>query len=161
MSTEQKEFEAPNGLFKNWLHWKKYPYKNVIEKHIRKVTQEKRMLAIQYEISQFPKEAQQALEISEEPNSFFWIEVGEVFYDKEWWKKVTVTEALIVFWRMAHKSIDFLKKNYEMKPKEINQEYRSLMFGIYQMVTLWISWNAFREKKIRKVIGIKKNIFDF
>ena len=43
--TTQKELEAPNGLFKNWLHWKKYPYKNVIEKHVRKISQEKRMFS--------------------------------------------------------------------------------------------------------------------
>jgi hypothetical protein len=159
--TTQKELEAPNGLFENWHYWEKYPYKNAIEKHVRKISQEKRMLAIQYEISQFPKGAQHALEISEVPNSSFWLEVSKVFNDKEWWKNVTLTEALTNFWKMAHQSIDYLNKNYEMKPKVINQEYRLLMFGIFQMVTLWISWNAFREKKIRKVIGIKKNIFDF
>ena len=34
-------------------------------------------------------------------------------------------------------------------------------FSLYQLTTLWFSWHAFRDKGIRKTMGIKKGLFDF
>tara|TARA_B100000768_G_C11091009_1_gene294954 strand:+ start:126 stop:608 length:483 start_codon:yes stop_codon:yes gene_type:complete len=159
--SEKKELEAVLGLFNNWDHWKTVKYKEIIQKHVKHTSELKAMQSITWEILNFPKEVQKDLEISERPNSTFWLDVGNVFYDEDWWKNITTTEALIVFWRMAHNSIDYFKNNFEEAPKNLSVEWKKTAFGIYQMSTLWIAYNASREKKIRKVIRIKKGFFDF
>jgi hypothetical protein len=161
MSDKEKELEAVLGLFNNWDYWKTFKYKEVLRKHVKHTSELKAMQAITFEISLFPKKVQKDLEISSNPKSMFWLDVSSVFNDSEWWKNTTTTEALIVFWRMAHNSIDYFKNNFEEDPKNLSVEWKKTAFGIYQMSTLWIAYNASREKKIRKVIGIKKNLFDF
>ena len=161
MSDKEKELEAVLGLFNNWDHWKTVKYKEIIKKHVKHTSELKAMQAITFEISQFPKKVQKDLEISANPKSMFWLEISNVFNDKEWWDKTTTTEALIAFWRIAHNSINYFKNEFEEAPKELSVEWKKTAFGIYQMSTLWIAYNASREKKIRKVIGIKKGLFDF
>ncbi len=39
------------------------------------------------------------------------------------------------------------------------QKQKNEMFGLYQICTIYISWNAMREKKLRVLMGIKKGIF--
>jgi len=161
MSDKEKELEAVLGLFNNWDHWKTIKYKKIIQKHVKHTSELKAMQAIVFEISQFPKKAQKDLEISAEPKSMFWLDVGSVFYNSEWWEKTTTTEALTAFWKIAHSTIDYFNNKFDDPPKEINLEWKKTAFGIYQMSTLWIAYSATREKKIRKVIGIKKGLFDF
>ena len=161
MSDKEKELEAVLGLFNNWDHWKTVKYKEIIKKHVKHTSELKAMQAITFEISQFPKKVQKDLEISANPKSMFWLEISNVFNDKEWWDKTTTTEALIAFWRIAHNSINYFKNEFEEAPKVLSVEWKKTAFGIYQMSTLWIAYNASREKKIRKVIGIKKGLFDF
>ena len=158
---KDRELEAVLGLFNNWDHWRTVKYKDIIQKHIKHTSELKAMQTITFEISQFPKEVRKDLEISQNPNTTFWLDVSTVFDDKDWWDKTTTTEALLEFWMIAHNTIDYFNNKYERNPKDMNLEWKKTAFGIYQMSTLFISWNASREKKIRKVIGIKKGIFDF
>jgi len=43
--------------------------------------------------------------------------------------------------------------------QELTQKQKNEMFGLYQICTIYISWNAMREKKLRVLMGIKKGIF--
>ena len=161
MVAKEKLLEAPLGFFNNWDHWKTVEYKEIIQKHIKHTSELKAMNEIVFEISLFTKKVQKDLEISDNPKSMFWLDVSTVFKDSEWWKKTSTTEALIVFWRMAHSSIDYFNTKFDEAPKELSIDWKKTAFGIYQMSTLWIVWTALREKKVRKVIGIKKSLFDF
>ena len=161
MVDKEKELEAVLGLFNNWDHWKTVKYKEVIQKHVKHTSELKVMQAIAFEISQFPKKIQKELEISSNPQSMFWLDVSSVFNNSEWWEKTTTTEALIAFWRIAHSTIDYFNNKFEEPPKELSIDWKKTAFGIYQMSTCWIAYNVLREKKIRKVIGIKKGLFDF
>ena len=92
--------------------------------------------------------------------SRYFINLQKEFEKKENFK-TTTAEALIAFWRIAHSTIDYFNNKFEEPPKELSIDWKKTAFGIYQMPTCWIAYNALREKKIRKVIGIKKGLFDF
>jgi hypothetical protein len=58
--------------------------------------------------------------------------------------------------------IEIIKKGskyYYENVEDLDQKTKNEMFGLYQMVTLFISYNAQKEKKLREVFGIKKGFF--
>ena len=149
--------KAPNGFFSNYKNLQKCKYNKVIEAHVRKNNSKKMMYAIIFEIQQMPVETRKEFELD---NGYptFWMGIQTVFSDKDWWKEITITEALKFFMKVAKDTIPYFKKNYE-NIKDLDQKTKNEMFGLYQMVTLFISYNAQKEKKLREVFGIKKGFF--
>jgi hypothetical protein len=149
--------KAPNGFFENWINLKKMPYREVIEKFVKKSNEQKVLLAYQFEVESFPKSTQKDLTISDE--NLFFFDLGDVFKDSKWWEKVSVVDAMLYFLSVAKLRIPYFTKNYQSFPKKLTQKQKNEMFSLYQICTVYISWNAMREKKLRKIMGIKKGIF--
>ena len=115
------------------------------------------LLAYQFEVESFPKSTQKDLTISDE--NLFYFDLGDVFKDSKWWEKVSVVDAMLYFLSVAKLRIPYFTKNYQSVPKKLTQKQKNEMFSLYQICTVYISWNAMREKKLRKIMGIKKGIF--
>ena len=41
----------------------------------------------------------------------------------------------------------------------LSQIEKNEVFALYQLCTLFISWNAIKDKQIREIIDIKKSLF--
>jgi Na+/melibiose symporter-like transporter len=149
--------KAPNGFFSNYENLQKVKYKEVIETHVRKNTEERMMNAIIFEIQQMPKATRKEFEFSTDYPAF-WLGIQSVFKNKEWWKNITITEAMKFFLQVAKDTIPYFNKSYTNK-EDLDQKAKNQIFGLYQMVTLFISYHAQKEKKLRETFGIKKGIF--
>jgi len=75
-----------------------------------------------------------------------------------WWSSTTVTDACIFFLSCAKNFIPYFQ-NYSKIDEDLSQKERNEIFALYQLCTLFISWNAIKEKKIREIIGIRKSLF--
>ena len=150
--------KAPNDFFNNWNKIQSMSYKNVIELLVKRSSEKKILALIQFEIDQFPEDVQKNLVISE--SSLFYDGILELFKEEEsgWWSSTTVTDACIFFLSCAKNFIPYFQ-NYSKIDEDLSQKERNEIFALYQLCTLFISWNAIREKKIREIIGIRKNLF--
>ena len=150
--------KAPNDFFDNWNKIQSMSYKNVIELLVKRSSEKKILALIQFEIDQFPEDVQKDLVISE--SSLFYNGILGLFKEEEksWWSTTTVTDACIFFLSCAKNFIPYFQ-NYSKIDEDLSQKERNEIFALYQLCTLFISWNAIREKKIREIIGIRKSLF--
>ncbi len=150
--------KAPNDFFDNWNKIQSMSYKNVIELLVKRSSEKKILALIQFELDQFPEDVQKDLIISE--TSLFYNGILALFKEEEsgWWSTTTVTDACIFFLSCAKNFIPYFQ-NYSKIDEELSQKERNEIFALYQLCTLFVSWNAIREKKIREIIGIRKSLF--
>lgn len=147
--------KAPNDFFDNWNNIKSMSYRNVIQLHVRGNNEDKIMKATQFEIEQFPEKTQKDLTVSE--SNLFYLGLSGLFKDSNWWSKASVTDACSFYLSCARNFIPYFE-NYSKEDGDLSQKEKNEIFSLYQLCTLFISWNAIREKEIRKVIGIRKSL---
>ena len=148
--------KAPNDFFNNWNKIKSILYRNVIELHVKRSNENKILALIQFELDQFSENVQKDLAISE--TSSFYQEISNLFRDSNWWSTATVTDACKYYLNCARNNISYFE-NYADADSDLSQIEKNEIFALYQLCTLFVSWNALREKKIREVIDIRKNLF--
>ena len=148
--------KAPNDFFDNWNKIKSMSYKNVIELHVKRSSEKKILALIQFELDQFSENVQKDLAISE--TSSFYQEISNLFKDSNWWSTATVTDACNYYLNSARTNIAYFK-NYSEPDGDLSQNEKNDIFALYQLCTLFVSWNAIKEKKIREIIDIRKSLF--
>ena len=148
--------KAPNDFFKNWNKIKSMSYKNVIELHVRRSKEKKIISDIQFEIDQFPKNAQKDLIIHEK--SSFYNDIARLFKNTNWWLNANVTDACKFYLSCARNFIPYFE-NYAEADGDLSQKEKNEVYALYQLCTLFVAWNAMREKVIREVMGIRKSLF--
>ena len=148
--------KAPNDFFNNWNKINSMSYRNVIELHVKRSSEKKILALIQFELDQFSANVQKDLVISE--TSSFYQEISSLLKNSDWWSNATVTEACKYFLNSARKNIAHFK-NYSEAEGDLSQIEKNYIFALYQLCTLFISWNAIKEKKIREIIDIRKSLF--
>ena len=148
--------KAPNDFFDNWNKIKSMSYRNVIELLVKRSGEKKILALIQFEIDQFSEDVQKDLAISE--SSSFYQEISNLFKDSNWWSTATVTDACKYYLNSARNNIAYFK-NYSEAESDLSQIEKNDIFALYQLCTLFISWNASKEKKIREIIDIRKSLF--
>ena len=148
--------KAPNDFFNNWNKINSMSYRNVIELHVRRSSEKKILALIQFELDQFSENVQKDLIIYE--TSSFYQEITNLLRDTNWWLTATVTDACKYYLNCARNNISYFE-NYAEADSDLSQSEKNEIFALYQLCTLFISWNAIREKKIREIIGIRKNLF--
>jgi len=148
--------KAPNGFFGNLENLRNEPYNKIIETIIKKLSLEKIIQSSVFEINNFPKTARKDLEVTE--TSIFYHSLLGLLKDKEWWLNSSVVDACEMFLSIARNYIPYFE-NYPQIGSKLSQKNKNEIFGLYQICTMQLSWNASREKKIRQVMNIKKGIF--
>tara|TARA_B100000676_G_scaffold269637_1_gene285743 strand:- start:60 stop:527 length:468 start_codon:yes stop_codon:yes gene_type:complete len=148
--------KAPNDFFDNWDKIKSMPYKNVIELHVKRSKEKKILALIQFELDQFPENIQKDLAIS--GTSSLYQEISNLFKDSNWWSTATVTDACKYYLNFVKNNIPYFE-NYPEADGDLSQIEKNEIFSLYQLCTLFVSWNAIKEKKIREIINIRKSIF--
>ena len=148
--------KAPNDFFNNWDKINSMSYRNVIELHVKRSSEKKILALIQFELDQFSVNVQKDLVISE--TSSFYQEISSLFRDSNWWSTATVTDACKYYLNSARNNIVHFK-NYSEADGNLSQIEKNEIFALYQLCTLFISWNAIKEKKIREIIDIRKSLF--
>ena len=148
--------KAPNDFFDNWNKIKSMSYRNVIELLVKRSGEKKILALIQFEIDQFSEDVQKDLAISE--SSSFYQEISNLFKDSNWWSTARVTDACKYYLNSARNNIAYFK-NYSEAESDLSQIEKNDIFALYQLCTLFISWNASKEKKIREIIDIRKSLF--
>ena len=148
--------KAPNDFFENWNKIKSMLYKNVIEQHVKRSSEKKILALIQFEIDQFSESVQKDLAISE--TSSLYKEISSLFRESGWWSTATVTEACKYYLNCARNNISYFQ-NYKEADGDLSQNEKNEIFALYQLCTLFVSWNAIKEKKIREIIDIRKSLF--
>ena len=114
------------------------------------------MAATQFEIDQFPENVQKDLSVSD--TSSFYHEIAKLLKDPNWWSAATVTDACIFYLSCARNFINYFE-GFKNADDDLSQKERNDLFALYQLCTLFVAWNAMREKDIREVIGIRKSLF--
>ena len=148
--------KAPKDFFDNWNKIKSISYKNVIELHVKRSSEKKIFSLIQFELDQFSENVRKDLVISE--TSSFYQEISNLFRDSNWWSSATVTDACKYYLECARNNISYFE-NYPEADSNLSQIKKNEVFALYQLCTLFVSWNAIKEKKIREIIDIRKNLF--
>lgn len=147
--------KAPNDFFKNLENTKTIKYNSVIQIQIKSLNEKKLTQAMEFEVSQFPEESQMNTQ-----HTIYLESLQSWLYDIEFWKEASVFDAFELFMRIARHNTYYFKKFYEVNPDQnSSQQKKNDCFSLYQLTTVWFSWHAFRERSIRKTMGIKKNIF--
>ena len=120
-------------------------------------TKEKKILAlIQFELDQFLENVQKDLVISE--TSSFYQEISQLFRDTNWWSTAKVTDACKYYLNCARDNIPHFE-NYAEADSDLSQNEKNEIFALYQLCTLFVSWNAIKDKNIREIIDIRKSLF--
>ncbi len=147
--------KAPNDFFKNLENTKTIKYNSVIQIQIKSLSEKKFTQAMEFEISQFPDDSQMDTQHTMYLGGYeTWL------YDNNFWKETSVFDAFEFFMRMARENTFYFKKFHKENPDQnSSQQAKNDCFSLYQLTTLWFSWHAFRDRSIRKAMGIKKNIF--
>ena len=147
--------KAPNDFFKNLENTKTIKYNSVIQIQIKSLSEKKFTQAMEFEISQFPDDSQMDTQHTMYLGGYeTWL------YDNNFWKETSVFDAFEFFMRMARENTFYFKKFHKENPDQnSSQQAKNDCFSLYQLTTLWFSWHAFRDRGIRKKMGIKKNIF--
>jgi len=148
--------KAPKDFFDNWNKIKSMSYKSVIELHVKRSSKKKILSLIQFEIDQFSENVQKDLVISE--TSSFYQEISNIFIDSNWWVNATVTDACKYYLSCARNNISYFE-NYIEADSNLSQNEKNEIFALYQLCTLFVSWNAIKEKSIREIIDIRKSLF--
>ncbi len=148
--------KAPNDFFDNWNKIKSMSYKNVIELHVKRSSEKKILALIQFELDQFSENVQKDLAISKKGS--FYQEISNLFKDSNWWSTATVTDACKYYLNSAKKKLPHFE-NYAEADGNLSQIEKNEIFALYQLCTLFVSWNAIKEKEIREIIDIRKSLF--
>ena len=148
--------KAPNDFFDNWNKIQSMLYKNVIELLVKRSSENKILALIQFEIDQFSESVKKDFSISQ-TNSFYQ-EISNLFKDSNWWSTATVTDACKYYLECARNNIPHFK-NYPEADSDLLQNEKNEIFALYQLCTLFVSWNAIKDKKIREIIDIRKSLF--
>ena len=147
--------KAPNDFFKNLENTKTIKYNSVIQIQIKSLNEKKITQAMEFEVSQFPDGSQMNTQ-----HTMYLGGYESWLYDNDFWKKTSVFDAFEFFMRMARENTYYFKKFHKENPDQnSSQQSKNDCFALYQLTTLWFSWHAFRDRAIRKSMGIKKNIF--
>ena len=148
--------KAPNDFFDNWNKIQSMSYKNVIELLVKRSSEKKILALIQFELDQFSENVQKDLAISE--TSSFYQEISNLFRDSNWWSTATVTDACKHYLNCARNNISYFE-NYVEADSDLSQNQKNEIFALYQLSTLFVSWNAIKDKQIREIIDIRKSLF--
>jgi hypothetical protein len=148
--------KAPNDFFDNWNKIQSMSYKKVIEILVKRSSEKKILDLIQFEIDQFSGNVKKDLAISE--TSSFYQEIINLFKDSNWWSTATVTDACKYYLNCARNNITYFE-NYAQADSDLSQNEKNEIFALYQLCTLFVSWNAIKDKKIREIIDIRKSLF--
>ena len=148
--------KAPNDFFNNWNKINSMSYRNVIELHVKRSSEKKILDLIEFELDQFSENVQKDLLISE--SSSFYQEISNFFRDANWWSTATVTDACKYYLKCARNNISHFE-DYVEADSNLSQNEKNEIFALYQLCTLFVSWNAIKEKKIREIIDIRKSLF--
>ena len=148
--------KAPNDFFENWNKIKSMLYKNVIELHVKKISEKKILALIQFEIDQFSESVREDLAVFE--TSSLYQEISSLLRDSSWWSTATVTEACKYYLNCARNNIPYFQ-NYKEADGDLSQNEKNEIFALYQLCTLFVSWNAIKDKQIRENIDIRKSLF--
>ena len=148
--------KAPNDFFENWNKIKSMLYKNVIEQHVKRSSEKKILALIQFEIDQFSESVREDLAVFE--TSSLYQEISSLLRDSSWWSTATVTEACKYYLNCARNNISYFQ-NYKEADGDLSQNEKNEIFALYQLCTLFVSWNAIKEKKIREIIDVRKSLF--
>ena len=148
--------KAPNDFFNNWNKINSMSYRNVIELHVKRSSEKKILALIQFELDQFSENVLKDLVISE--TSSFYQEISNLFRASNWWSTATVPAACKYYLNCARNNISYFE-NYIEADSKLSQNQKNEIFALYQLCTLFISWNAIKDKQIREIIDIKKSLF--
>ena len=148
--------KAPNDFFDNWNKIQSMSYKNVIELLVKRSSEKKILALIEFELGQFSENIQKDLTISE--TSSFYQEISNLLKDSNWWSAATVTDACKYYLNCARNNISHFE-DYAEANSNLSQIEKNEIFALYQLCTLFVSWNAIKEKKIREIINIRKSLF--
>ena len=148
--------KAPNDFFNNWNKINSMSYKNVIELLVKRSNEKKILALIQFELDQFSQDVKKNLAISE--TSSFYHDISNLFKDSNWWSTATVTDACKYYLNCARNNISYFE-NYVEADGDLSQNEKNEIFALYQLSTLFVSWNAIKDKKIREIIDIRKSLF--
>ena len=148
--------KAPNDFFNNWNKINSMSYRNVIELHVKRRSEKKILSLIQFELDQFSENVQKDLAISE--TSSIYREISNLFKDSNWWSTATVTDACKYYLNCARNNISYFE-NYVEADSNLSQNEKNEVFALYQLCTLFVSWNAIKDKQIREIIDIRKSLF--
>ena len=77
--------------------------------------------------------------------------------DSNWWTTATVTDACKYYLNCARNNISHFKTC--KADSDLSQNQKNEIFALYQLGTLFVSWSAIKEKKIREIIDIRKSLF--
>jgi len=58
----------------------------------------------------------------------------------------------------ARNNISYFE-NYVEADTNLSQNQKNEIFALYQLCTLFVSWNAIKDKQIREIIDIRKSLF--
>ena len=153
--------QVPNDFFRMWSILTKDPYKEVIQAHVKKTPEDELMYASQFESETFSKSVQKELF----DKSKHMLLVESMFYKKDFQKEISITDALRWFLRIASANIAYFNKNYNkdlcvmLDLHQLTQKQKNELFSLYQLTTLFLAFAAKKDKKLRKLIGIKKGLF--
>ena len=89
---------------------------------------------------------------------FLYSQKSNLFRDSNWWSTATVTDACKYYLNCARNNISYFE-NYVEADSDLSQNEKNEIFALYQLCTLFVSWNAIKEKKIREIIDIRKSLF--
>ena len=147
--------KAPNDFFNNLENTKTIRYNSVIQIQIKSLNEKKIVEAMKFEIAQFPEDSQMINQ------NIIYLGCYETWLrDSSFWKESSVYDAFELFMRIARENTHYFKKFHKENPDQnSSQQAKNDCFSLYQLTTLWFSWHAFRDRSIRKTMGIKKNIF--
>ncbi|MDC3165556.1 hypothetical protein OA608_01695, partial [Candidatus Pelagibacter sp.] len=74
------------------------------------------------------------------------------------WSTATVTDACKYYLNCARNNISFFE-NYAEANSNLSQNEKNEIYALYQLCTLFVSWNAIKEKQIREIIDVRKSLF--
>tara|TARA_B100000586_G_C19732929_1_gene270563 strand:- start:3 stop:470 length:468 start_codon:yes stop_codon:yes gene_type:complete len=145
----------PNKFFIGLEEHKTFPYRETIQRQIKKMSEQKLIGAYQFEIELFPKDSQM------DTQAEMYLQSLETWlYDGEFWKTTTIYGAFNLFMDVARENTYFFKKFHKKNPnKKSSQKSKNECFGLYQLTTLYFSLRASQKRGIRKIMGIRKGLF--
>lgn len=128
------------------------PYRELIQHHIRKQSTSKLQRSVLGEASLLPEELQpMVMDYIDETNS-------QLSHDHDFWAKANCREA---FKKIIEIAIHFLsiQKRIPTVESAFNPENQELAFQLFQIPTVSFAYSASTQKKQRKFMGIRKDIF--
>ena len=135
---------------------KKNLYKNMIQAQIKNLKPNTMMIAIEFELSQFPLDSK----MNEEYLTRYLLNIDKYLDILDFWKELTIYDAFHKFMEKARIHTTYFSNVYKETPNiNSSQQSKNDCFSLFQFTTLYYSYNASIKKHVRKTIGIKKGLF--